>query len=146
MFVLRHRSQRQSLLLPLRRRALLDEGGRLRHHLQTVPVQEQLLHGDSGLLGDLEAVEELGDVLVLDCRALLDEGGRLRHRFQAVPGQEQLLLLDDETHKTESEGNVYHKPLNNNPFGVSPKHNFNHNYVQILIFSKVLLSYFGQKY
>ena len=54
MFVLRHRSQRQSLLLPLRRhRALLDEGGRLRHHLQTVPVQEQLLLlDDGGLLKD----------------------------------------------------------------------------------------------
>ena len=47
---------------------------------------------DGGLLGDVEAVEELADVLVLDGRALLDEGGRLRHRLQAVPGQEQLVL------------------------------------------------------
>ena len=50
---------------------------------------------DGGLLGDVEAVEELADVLVLDGRALLDEGGRLRHHLQTVPVQEQLLLLDD---------------------------------------------------
>ena len=35
---------------------------------------------DGGLLGDVEAVEELADVLVLDGPALLGEGGRLRHR------------------------------------------------------------------
>ena len=56
------------------------------------PIFLLFLLDDGGLLGDVEAVEELADVLVLDGRALLDEGGRLRHRLQAVPGQEQLVL------------------------------------------------------
>merc|ERR1719219_135153 len=47
----------------------------------------------SGLLRDVEAVQELPDVLVLDVSGLLDEGGGLRDGLHGVPGQDQLVLL-----------------------------------------------------
>ena len=53
-----------------------------------------LLLDHRGLLGDVEPVEELPDVLVLDGRALLDEGSGLRHALDAVAGQDQLVLKE----------------------------------------------------
>ena len=45
-----------------------------------------------GFLGDVEAVEELPDVLVLHGGALLDEGCRLRDGLDTVAGENQLIL------------------------------------------------------
>ena len=45
------------------------------------------------LLGDVETVQELSDILLLDRGRLLDEGGRLRHSFQGISGDDQLVLL-----------------------------------------------------
>ena len=41
-----------------------------------------LLH--CGLLGDVEAVKELPDILVLHCGGLLDEGRRLGHGLDGI--------------------------------------------------------------
>jgi len=48
---------------------------------------------DGRLLGDVEAVQELSDILVLDGGRLLDEGCRLRDGLQGVSGDDQLVLL-----------------------------------------------------
>merc|ERR1712071_202529 len=50
-----------------------------------------LLH--CGLLGDVEAVKELPDILVLHGGRLLDEGGRLGHALDGVALDNQLILL-----------------------------------------------------
>merc|ERR1719273_739777 len=48
---------------------------------------------EGGGLRDVEAVQELPDVLVLDVSGLLDEGGGLRDGLHGVTGQDQLVLL-----------------------------------------------------
>jgi hypothetical protein len=48
---------------------------------------------DGRPLGDVEAVQELPDILVLDGRRLLDERGGLRDGFDGVAGDDQLVLL-----------------------------------------------------
>ena len=48
---------------------------------------------DSGLLGDVEPVEELPDVLVLHGGGLLDEGGGLGHGLDGITGHNELVLL-----------------------------------------------------
>ncbi len=47
---------------------------------------------DSGLLADVETVEELSDILVLDGGGLLDEGRRLGHGLDGVAVHDQLVL------------------------------------------------------
>ena len=48
---------------------------------------------NGSLLGDVEAVQELSDVLVLDGGRLLDEGRGLRDGLQGVSEDDQLVLL-----------------------------------------------------
>jgi hypothetical protein len=47
---------------------------------------------DSGLLADVETVEELSDILVLDGGGLLDEGRGLGHGLDGVAVHNQLVL------------------------------------------------------
>ena len=54
-----------------------------------------LLH--CGLLGDVEAVKELPDILVLHCGGLLDEGRRLGHGLNGVALQKQPVNIRTKT-------------------------------------------------
>ena len=49
-------------------------------------------HGDGGLLGDVDAVQELSDILVLDGGALLDSGSGLGDGLNVVSGDVELIL------------------------------------------------------
>ena len=50
-----------------------------------------LLH--CGLLGDVKAVKELSDILVLHRGRLLDEGGRLGHSLDGVALERQAVRM-----------------------------------------------------
>ena len=47
---------------------------------------------DGGLLGDVDTVQELSDILVLDSGALLDSGSGLGHGLDVVSGDVELVL------------------------------------------------------
>ena len=51
-----------------------------------------LLRLDGGLLGDVDTVQELSDILVLDSSALLDSGSGLGDGFDVVSRDEELIL------------------------------------------------------
>jgi hypothetical protein len=56
------------------------------------PLSLVVVLDDSGLLADVETVEELSDILVLDGGGLLDQGSGLGHGLDGVAVHDQLVL------------------------------------------------------